>query len=84
MAQILIGLGNGIGYPLCMGMSIEKVDGAERATAMGLHQAVYAIGMFAGPWLSGILANALGIQPMFAVTGAGALVLGFGLARALS
>ena len=84
LAQILIGLGNGMGYPLFMGMSIEKVDGAERATAMGLHQAVYAIGMFAGPWLSGILANALGIQPMFAVTGAGALVLGFGLARALS
>ena len=35
---------------------------------MGLHQAVYAIGMFAGPWLSGILADAMGIRPMFGVT----------------
>jgi predicted MFS family arabinose efflux permease len=37
---------------------------------MGLHQSVYAIGMFAGPWLSGILANQFGIQPMFAMTAA--------------
>ena len=51
-----------------MGMSIEQVAEAERATAMRLHQAVYAIGMFLGPWLSGILADALGIRPMFLVT----------------
>jgi predicted MFS family arabinose efflux permease len=43
---------------------------------MGLHQAVYAIGMFVGPWLSGILADALGLQPMFAVTAAVCLTLG--------
>ena len=83
LAQALIGLGFGISYPLCMGMSIQKVEEAERATAMGLHQAVYAIGMFAGPWLSGILANAWGIQPMFAYTAAGCLVLGLGLTRVL-
>jgi MFS family permease len=83
IATVFLGLGFGITNPLAMGMSIEHVDDAQRATAMGLHQAVYAIGMFAGPWLSGILANAFGIQPMFAITGVGALVLGFGLARAL-
>jgi MFS family permease len=66
-----------------MGMSIEKVDESERATAMGLHQAVYSSGMFAGPWLSGILADAIGIQPMFAVTGAVALLLSLALARTL-
>jgi MFS family permease len=43
---------------------------------MGLHQAVYAIGMFAGPWMSGILAQAAGIRPMFGVTAVAALVLG--------
>jgi MFS family permease len=59
-----------------MGMSIQRVADAERATAMGLHQAVYAIGMFGGPWLSGILADAIGIQPMFGVTAAACLVLG--------
>ncbi len=76
-AQVLMGLGGGIGYPLLLGLSIQKVAEGERNTAMGLHQAVYGIGMFAGPWLSGILAVPLGVQPMFAVT-AGA-VLGIGL-----
>lgn len=75
-SQVLAGIGYGIGYSILMGMSIEHVDGAERTTAMGLHQSVYAIGMFAGPWLSGILADALGIQAMFGVTTIGVLVIG--------
>ena len=74
VAQALMGLATSIGYPTLMGMSIEYVDDAERATAMGLHQSVYAIGMFAGPWLSGILADAVGIQPMFGVDCRGGLV----------
>lgn len=82
-AQAFIGFGFGIGYPLLMGMSIQKVTETERATAMGLHQAVYAIGMFAGPWLSGILAEAYGIPPMFIITAVGCLVLTLGLSRLL-
>jgi hypothetical protein len=34
------------------------------------------VGMFSGPWLSGLLADAVGIQPMFAVTGFVILALG--------
>jgi MFS family permease len=75
-AQFCIGLAQGIGYPVLMGMSIVHVEDSQRTTAMGLHQAVYAIGMFAGPWLSGILANAIGLRPMFAVTAVACLVLG--------
>jgi len=45
-------------------------------TATGLHQAVYAIGMFGGPWLSGMLANALGIRLTFGVTAFACLSLG--------
>ncbi len=67
-AQLCMGLAQGIGYPLLMGMSIEQVAEEERTTAMGLHQAVYAIGMFSGPWLSGILADAMGLRPMFLIT----------------
>lgn len=76
-AQLIAGFAMGTGTPILMGMSIQKVDPTERATAMGLHQGVYAIGMFAGPWLSGIMADAMGIQPMFAVTAG--LCLAFGL-----
>ncbi len=76
VAQVCFGLASGIGYSVLMGLSIRDVDETQRATAMGLFQAVYAIGMFAGPWLSGILANALGIQPMFGTVGAACLIIG--------
>jgi len=76
LAQICLGVSQGIGYPVLMGMSIERVVEAERATAMGLHQAVYAVGMFCGPWLSGILADAIGIRPMFLVTCFACLIAG--------
>jgi MFS family permease len=76
LSQALIGLGTGIGYPVLMGMSIEYVVDDERTTAMGLHQSVYAAGMFAGPWLGGILASAMGVRPMFAATAAASLSLG--------
>lgn len=75
-AQFLAGLGSGISHPLLMGLSIAKVDPTQRNTAMGLHQAVYGFGMFAGPWISGALAEWIGLQPMFAVTGAAALMIG--------
>lgn len=84
VAQILIGLSYGGVYPVLMGMSIEHVADAERTTAMGLHQAVYAWGMFAGPWLSGILADVIGIRPMFGVTAFATLTLGLFVTRWLT
>ncbi len=83
VGQVLMGLASGIGYPVLMGLSIRYVEEEQRATAMGLFQAVYAIGMFSGPWLSGVLADGVGIQPMFAMTGAVCLVLGLIGARML-
>jgi predicted MFS family arabinose efflux permease len=73
---MLIGFGLGLGYPLLMGLSIAKVDAAQRTTAMGLHQSIYSLGMFAGPWLGGILASRLGIPAMFAIISSMTLVLG--------
>jgi MFS family permease len=81
--QILMGLSSGVGYPLLMGLSIRYVDDKQRATAMGLFQSVYAVGMFAGPWLSGILADAITIQPMFAATAVVCAVVGLGGTRLL-
>jgi MFS family permease len=68
VAQFCMGVAQGLSYPVLMGMSIRDVSDVERTTAMGVHQAVYAIGMFAGPWLSGLLADAMGIRPMFGIT----------------
>jgi len=67
LATALMGAANGIFYPLLVGMSIEQVDDSHRTVAMGIHQAVYAFGMFAGPWVGGMLSDALGIRPMFGI-----------------
>ena len=83
VAQFLLGVGRGLGYPVLMGLSIRDVADAQRTTAMGLHQSVYSIGMFAGPWLSGLLADALGLRPMFGITAAAFLVVPQALIRLL-
>lgn len=83
-AQFCMGMAYGVGYPVLMGMSIQHVDDSSRMTAMGLHQAVYAIGMFAGPWLSGMIANLTGLQPMFGGTALLTLVVGVHLVRRLA
>lgn len=68
VSTVLIGIATGFGYPILMGLSIQRVDGARRTTAMGIHQAVYSIGMFAGPSIGGVLAQHIGIPAMFEVT----------------
>jgi MFS family permease len=72
--QSLLGLAHGIGYPTLIGLTIREVEQGQRATAMGLHQTVYALGMFAGPGLSGLLADRTGIRFTFAVIAAGCLL----------
>jgi MFS family permease len=84
VAQFCIGLAQGVSYPVLMGLSIQQVADAERTTAMGLHQAVYAIGMFGGPWLSGMLADAMGIRSTFGATAFVCLALGLFGARWLA
>lgn len=74
--QCLIGLAVGLSAPVLMGMSIRNVDEVERTTAMGLHQAVYASGMFFGPWVSGIMAEAIGVRMTFGFTALACLLLG--------
>ena len=68
VSQCCIGLSFGTGYSVLMGLSIQHVADTERTTAMGLHQAVCGIGMFSGSWLSGLLADAVGIRLMFGAT----------------
>ena len=84
VAQGLLGIAYGATYPTLMGMSIRQVANGERATAMGLHQAVYALGMFSGPMLSGVLAETVGIRPMFGFTALACLVLGLAGTRRLA
>ncbi len=76
--QAIGGLGKGVVFPVLMGLAIKSVPEDERASAMGVFQAVYAIGMFAGPATAGAIAEAIGLSGLFVFVGclalAGALV----------
>ncbi len=59
------GLGAGSVLPVLMGLSIKFVREEGRAAAMGFYQAVYGVGMFVGPSLSGVLAQRWGTAAVF-------------------
>lgn len=54
-AQALMGAGIGLILPLTMSAAIQNIPGDKRSTAMGVHQAVYGVGMFLGPVLAGAI-----------------------------
>jgi len=83
VAQAIIGFSQGIGYPVLVGLSIRYVDDSQRTSAMGLHQMIYALGMFGGPAVCGLLADALGLRPMFGITAGLTLLAGLVLMRQL-
>jgi MFS family permease len=66
--QAVSGIGRGISQPTTMSLAIRSLPGHERATGMGIYQAVYSVGMFAGPPLGGAVADALGLPSVFLLT----------------
>ncbi|GED17166.1 MFS transporter [Aneurinibacillus migulanus] len=65
LAQIFNGFTLGLTFPLLMSMSIQSTASEKKATAMGFYQAVYAIGMFIGPFLAGGVSTAFGLEGGF-------------------
>ncbi len=63
------GFALGVLFPLLLGMSIESISHEKRATAMGVYQALYAIGMFVGPLVAGMLNSSFGLAAGFYFTG---------------
>ncbi len=72
--QVVAGGARGVVGTTLMGMAIRRVSQSERATAMGVYQAVYAIGMFSGPLIGGLVGEVSGLPMIFISTGAVALV----------
>jgi MFS family permease len=68
--QALNGLGRGLVNTVLISMALRSAETADRATAMGSYQALYAIGMLAGPAVSGVIAEYGGIDSVFWVCGA--------------
>ena len=66
--QVANGVGRGLLNTTLMALSIRTVAPERRATAMGVYQSIYAIGMILGPLTSGFLANGLGLSSVFYVS----------------
>ncbi len=65
LVQISYGLGRGALMTIFMALSIRAVPRHQQATAMGVYQAIYAVGMLTGPLVSGSLADSLGLASVF-------------------
>lgn len=73
--QVLNGFGRGILQTVLMALSIKSIAPQQRATAMGFYQAVYAVGMIAGPMVSGVLADNMGLSSVFYLSASLLLVI---------
>jgi MFS family permease len=69
VTQIIAGFGRGLSTPILMALSIKHMDDSRRATAMGFYQAIYGLGMFAGPYLMGIIGEWISIELGFFMIG---------------
>ncbi|MGI6005331.1 MAG: MFS transporter [Christensenellales bacterium] len=54
VVQVAFGFARGLSTSQLMGAAIADIDPSRRGTAMGFFQAIYGIGMTAGPWLVGL------------------------------
>ncbi len=68
-AQFVSGVGRSMVFPLLMGLGIRHVPNHHRASAMGLFQALYGIGMVLGPILLGFIGATYGLMTGFIFTG---------------
>jgi MFS family permease len=71
--QVMMGLGIGIAFPVLMGLALQSVEPEARASAMGVYQSIYAVGMTLGPAFSGVFARWWGIVGVY-MTNAALLV----------
>ncbi|SFI51632.1 Predicted arabinose efflux permease, MFS family [Paenibacillus sp. UNC496MF] len=70
LTQALNGFAQGMHLPILLGLAIRPFASAKRATAMGFYQAVYSVGMFAGPFLAGFVNDRFGRDYGFWLGGA--------------
>jgi len=63
------GAGVGIVMPVFMAGVVYAVPESRRGAAMGFYQSIYAIGMVAGPTISGVFGDSLGLGTTFTITG---------------
>ena len=63
--RLIGGMGGGIIFSSCMSSIVRGFQENYQASAMGIFQAVYAIGMFLGPILSGVIGSNINLESVF-------------------
>ena len=76
--QILGGAGRGLINTILISLVIQYTPEHLRGSTMGSYQAIYAIGMMAGPLISGVIASIYGIESVF-FTGVGITLIGMAI-----
>ncbi|WP_164821525.1 MFS transporter [Paenibacillus koleovorans] len=69
LTQAISGFGRGFTSPVLMSLSIKHMESGKRATAMGFYQAIYGLGMFAGPLVMGFAGDLLTLSQGFVIVG---------------
>ena len=80
LLQLPAGVGRGMLTTVLLSLALRVSPPAEQATAMGTYQAIYAVGMFAGPAVSGPVAAEWGVGAVFYLSAAvtlGGLLLAY-------
>ncbi|WP_379136595.1 MFS transporter [Paenibacillus sp. sgz500958] len=72
--QVGNGFMQGLIFPLLLGKSVSGIAPFKRATAMGFYQAVYAVGMSAGPFVAGWMSSLYGLTGGFWLGGFAAVL----------
>jgi MFS family permease len=80
LLRALHGVGMGLSAPVLMAVPMAAIAPAKRGAAMGFYQAIYAIGMVAGPAISGVIAGGRGLAFTFYTVGALGLLATVGAA----
>ncbi|MCL2056031.1 MAG: MFS transporter [Oscillospiraceae bacterium] len=80
IASAVAGLGFGFCYVCAIGHCTLTVDPEKRSVAMGFFQAIYSVGMFAGPIVIGLAAQLAGLSRAIALS---ALLAAAGMVLAL-
>lgn len=65
LTQSFNGFFLGLTFPLLLSMAIQSVPREKQATAMGFYQSVFAVGIFLGPFLAGLLNHMFGLKGGF-------------------
>ena len=74
VSQMIGGFGRGLVFPLLMSFSVATMAPGAKATAMGVFQSLYALGMFAGPVVVGVMADTAGLGAGFWLCGVAGLL----------